>query len=59
MNSPPVRKIKADEASSNTAIGETLEPAATNDTATPPSPATAVTLSGSVIALGRAHEPVP
>lgn len=45
MNSPPVLKIKADEASSSTAIGETLEPAATNDTATPPSPATAVTLS--------------
>ena len=45
MNRPPVLKISADATSSSTAIGETREPAGTYETATPPSPATAVTLS--------------
>ena len=45
MNSPPVLKISDEVTSSSTATGETCEPAGTYETATPPSPATAVTLS--------------
>ena len=45
MNNPPVLKISAEVVSSNTASGEIRDPAGTYETATPPSPATAVTLS--------------
>src|SRR3954447_13301370 len=45
MNNPPVLKINDDVVSNNTAFAETCVPAGTYETATPPSPATAVTLS--------------
>jgi len=45
MNNPPVLKIRDEVASSTMAFGDTRVPAGTYETATPPSPATAVTLS--------------
>jgi hypothetical protein len=45
MNRPPVLKMSDEVTSRSTEAGEAWEPAGTKETATPPSPATAVTLS--------------